>query len=116
MINLRRSGPDGTSPIHSDDRRKMASSGVGGDCLQKVQSQGVEKALANHEGVLRPLCRGHAAGHSVSLDNSDGNHAAVAEKVPGPSGAGDSIDDRNIEKAVPAPDMRLGKDKQALEI
>jgi hypothetical protein len=104
--------------VHRGDRRKMVSGEIGGDRLQEVQSQGVEKALANHERVLCPLRRSRVVGHGVDPHGSNGNHAVVAEKVPGPSSAGESIDDGNIEKAVPAPDLRLGKDKvkEALEI
>jgi hypothetical protein len=51
------------------------------------------------------------AGQGMSLDRGEGNHATVAEKVPGPSGTGGSIDNRNVEKVVPASDLGLGENK-----
>jgi hypothetical protein len=45
---------------------------------------------------------GHA---SVDPHGSEGNHAAVAEWVPGSSSAGESVDDRNVQQAGPAPDL-----------
>jgi hypothetical protein len=107
----RQNGTRQNVTVHCDDYRQMVSSQVSGDRLQEVQGQRVEKALANHEGVLRPLCRGRIAGQVVSLDRGNGNHAKLAEKIPGPSGTGGSIDNRNVEKGIPAPDLGLGENK-----